>query len=129
MKNNYLVFKRAAFIIIMLLCDLLIVNGSHSSPKFIPGINGLPLMSGLKLIQERRVVFDTSGGRIIEVFADGKVLPKNILSFYKKTLPQLGWILDTNNNFERDEELLKIEVSYSKTSRSIVRFFIIPIAK
>ena len=101
-------------------------KNANSASRFIPGINGLPLMEGLKLVPERQVVFDTLDGRIIEVLAIGRNSPKDISSFYSTILKQLGWSLNSNNEFWRDEELLKIEISENQTGQFTVRFSIAP---
>ena len=101
-------------------------KNSHGTLRFVPGINGLPLMEGLILIPESQVIFDTANGRIIEVFAIGNNSPRDIMSFYSATLQQLGWVLNSNNEFWRDEELLKVEISKNKRGKFIVRFSIAP---
>ena len=122
-------FIKDIFFVITLICTIFIVKDSYASPKFVPGINGLPLMAGLVLMPDSHVVFDTLDGRIIEVLADGRIHRHDILTFYKDTLPQLGWKLNSKNEYERDGELLKIRISLDKMSKAIVRFFIISLAK
>jgi hypothetical protein len=122
-------FIKDIFFVITLICTIFIVKDSYASPKFVPGINGLPLMTGLVLMPDSHVVFDTLDGRIIEVLADGRIHRNDILTFYKDTLPQLGWKLNSKNEYERDGELLKIRISLDKMSKAIVRFFIISLAK
>ena len=117
------------FFLGILICSILITKISNTEPKFIPGVNGLPLVTGLVLMPGRNIIFDTPEGRIIEAFADGKISPNNILAFYKDTLPQLGWIVKSKNEFERENEVLRIEVSANKKNQSIVRFFITPDVK
>ena len=122
-------FIKDIYFVITLICTIFIVKDSYASPKFVPGINGLPLMAGLVLMPDSHVVFDTLDGRIIEVLADGRIHRNDILTFYKDTLPQLGWKLNSKNEYERDGELLKIRISLDKMSKTIVRFFIISLAK
>ena len=117
------------FFLGILICAILLTKISNTAPKFIPGINGLPLVTGLVLMPGRHIIFDTPEGRIIEAFADGKISPANILAFYKDTLPQLGWIVKSKNEFGRENEVLRIEVSANKKNQSIVRFFITPDVK
>ena len=117
------------FFLGVLICAILITENSNTAPKFIPGVNGLPLVTGLVLMPGRHIIFDTPEGRIIEAFADGKISPANILAFYTDTLPQLGWIVKSKNEFERENEVLRIEVSANKKNQSIVRFFITPDVK
>ena len=117
------------FFLGILICAILTTKISNTAPKFIPGVNGLPLVTGLVLMPGRHIIFDTPEGRIIEAFADGKISPANILAFYKDTLPQLGWIVKSKNEFGRENEVLIIEVYSNKKNKSIVRFFITPDVK
>ena len=117
------------FFLGILICAILIAKISNTAPKFIPGVNGLPLVTGLVLMPGRHIIFDTPEGRIIEAFADGRISPTNILAFYKDTLPQLGWNVKSKNEFQRENEVLRIEVSANKKNQSIVRFFITPDVK
>jgi len=119
-------FRSSIFILITLTGVMLGVKNLYATPKFVPGINGLPLMTGLVLIPEKQVVFDTLNGRIIEVFATGKNSPEDILSFYGATLPQLGWISKSPNEFQRDKELLKVEITDNLMGRVEVRISIAP---
>ena len=118
--------RKSIFILITLTGVMFGVKNLYAAPKFIPGINGLPLMTGLVLIPERQVVFGTLNGRIIEVFATSKNSPSDILSFYSATLPQLGWISNSHNQFWRDKELLKVEITDNLMGRVVVRFSIAP---
>jgi hypothetical protein len=115
------------FKIRIIIVILIIVFGSElrATTVFITGINDLPLMSGLVLKSELPVVFDTPGGRIVEVFATGKITPASISSFYSNILPQLGWQPIAKNEFQRDKELLKIDFFDHNMGRSTVRFFVI----
>ena len=97
----------------------------YASPKFIPGINGLPLINGFALIPETQVVFNTSSGRIIEVSAVGRLTPAKIFSFYKATLPQIGWTQISKNKFLREKDLLKVKVVNNRKGQFVVRFSVI----
>ena len=118
--------RKFIFILIAFSAIMAGEKNANSASKFIPGINGLPLMGGLTLVPEKQVVFDTLNGRIVEVVAIGKNHPKDISLFYSTILQQLGWILTSNNEFWRDEELLKIEILENKMRQFIVRFSIVP---
>lgn len=60
--------------------------------SFMAGFEDLPLMDGLKQAEEASVSFDTPSGRIIEAYAESEKIGKQqIVDFYDKTLPQLGW--------------------------------------
>ncbi len=75
----------------------------------VAGIEGLPVMPGLREKPDERVVFDTPGGRIIEAFAVGQVKTTEVSSFYQATLAQLGWRRIGELIFEREGEMLTID--------------------
>ncbi len=119
-------FMRSLIILGVLLGFVFGAINSTAAPKFVPGIDDLPLMPGLVLKSETPVVFDTPAGRIIEVFAVGKMPSAHIRSFYGETLLQLGWQPSRKNEFQRDKELLKIEISEDKSGQRVVRFSVVP---
>ena len=118
---------RSLFILCITLALLLGAEKLSAASKFIPGINDLPLMPGLVLKSETPVVFDTPGGRIVEVFAFGNIPSTRIRSFYGDTLPQLGWQPSGRNEFQRDKERLKIEISDENSGGRVVRFSVVPV--
>ena len=118
--------SRTLFILSIIIGVLSGAQNLHAAPKFVPGIDDLPLMPGLVLKSEAPVVFDTPGGRIVEVFASGTVPRVRVRSFYNETLPQLGWQPGGKSQFQRDKELLKIEISEEIKGRLVVRFSVVP---
>jgi hypothetical protein len=72
-------------------------------------IPDLPIMPLLTADPGAGVVFDTPAGRIISVFAKGKVAPGAVLDYYGGALPQLGWKPDGKVRFHREAERLRIE--------------------
>lgn len=59
--------------------------------RFLSGLSDVPLMDGLVELPDRQTVFDAPDGRIVEMFAEGRLAPDRILAFYADSLPQLGW--------------------------------------
>lgn len=81
---------------------------------FINGFEDLPLMEGMTIIEDAGISFDSLSGTIVEVYAEiGELKPAEVFSFYKKTLPQLGWTLDKEEPqlavFYREGQFLMIE--------------------
>jgi len=72
-------------------------------------IPDLPIMPVLTADPGAGVVFDTPAGRIVSVFAKGKVAPASVLDYYGGALPQLGWQPDGKARFRRETERLRIE--------------------
>ncbi len=80
-------------------------------PRFVAGFEDLPLMPGLEQPEEGGVVFDTPAGRIVDVYAQGRVGRDAVLAFYARTLPQLGWNPEGGGVFRREGEVLRLEFS------------------
>ena len=73
------------------------------------------------------MVFDKPGGRIAEAEAMADdVQPTEIKSFYKKTLPQLGWRPAGPDYFIRERESLRIAVREEDSGR-VVHFTVLPL--
>lgn len=79
--------------------------------KFIEGLEDVPLMNGLVQNVENTISFGNEEARFVEVtLSSTKVGFKKVESFYKESLPQLGWIYQGTYNdtivFYRDGESL-----------------------
>lgn len=81
------------------------------APRFFEELDDLPLMAGLREIEEANVAFDKPGGRIGVAYAEGEVPAEEVRAFYRKALPQFGWERVEDNRFEREDEQLEIEVT------------------
>ena len=95
---------------------------------FVSGIEDLPLMPGLKEVDETTMVFDTPGGRIVEAFASGPVSREQVVGFYAATLPQLGWATAGGTRFRREGETLELHFADAPVGagRLTVRFALAP---
>lgn len=89
-------------------------------------IPDLPIMPALTADPGAGVVFDTPAGRIISVFAKGKVAPASVLDYYGGALPQLGWQPAGKARFRRETERLHIEF-IDNTNELTVRFMLSPL--
>jgi len=76
---------------------------------FLDGLDGVPLMPGLRKAEADALVFDSPWGRVVEVDASGAPPADAILAFYAETLPQLGWRRLAADRYEREGELLLLE--------------------
>ena len=96
---------------------------------FLSVIDDLPLMSGLREDSDGALSFDTANGRIAEISAAGMVEVGAVIDFYARTLPQLGWKLETSDRYLREEEILNIDVSKSNkdSMQVIVHFRLSPV--
>ncbi|MED6312033.1 MAG: hypothetical protein VX624_19340 [Pseudomonadota bacterium] len=78
---------------------------------FVPGFEDVPLMPGLNVIPDSSHVFETPAGRLIEVRAAGAVSAAALETFYRDTMPALGWSRDPDGSFVQTNEVLVIEHS------------------
>ncbi len=76
--------------------------------SFLAGLDDLPLIPGLREIEDAGVVFDKPEGRIVEAFAWGQLSVEKVRSFYAATLPQLGWRAEGAGRYRREGEVLSI---------------------
>ncbi len=97
-------------------------------PVFLSALEDVPLMAGLEEATEETVNFNTPSGRIVETYAVGTVTKASVFSYYKESLPSLGWQLTPKGTFMREGEYLSITVT-SKGGTSTVRFALSPDAK
>ena len=105
-------FRRLSLLLpalcLLALC-LLALSASAEETGFIAEIDDLPLMPGLAEVEGAGVVFDKPSGRIVEAYARGAVTREAVASFYRDTLPQLGWSETAGLTFAREGESLAIE--------------------
>lgn len=99
--------------------------------QFLGVVEDMPLMKGLREIQDDALVFDKAEGRIIKAVAEGGVTADNIRGFYIDTLPQLGWrrlndLKDGALAFERENERLEIAMEVDNVLSTVVLFTIEP---
>ena len=76
---------------------------------FLSAVEDLPLAPGLIESPEAALTFDTQSGRIVEGAAHGPVTAARVLDFYRTTLPQLGWVPESDTRFRRETEILRLE--------------------
>ncbi|MGD9742033.1 MAG: hypothetical protein AB7V53_05285 [Dongiaceae bacterium] len=84
-------------------------TGEAASPRFVAGLEDLPLMPGLNELTGSGFAFDSATGRIVEAYATGDLAQQQVLDFYAETLPQLGWEQASPRGFKREGERLSIE--------------------
>jgi hypothetical protein len=78
--------------IVMVAVMMLSAGVQAAEQRFFSNISDLPLMPGLYELPDAAVVFDKAEGRIVESAAAGEGLSAaQLIDFYEKTLPQLGW--------------------------------------
>lgn len=98
--------------LLLVLAALLLAPPAMAGPRhagFVAGTEDVPLMPGLRNIDEQLVVFDKPEGRIVEAEARGRVKRAAVEKFYAATLPQLGWVADGPRAWHREKEGLRLE--------------------
>ena len=86
------------------------ISVSAQQPVFLSVIEDLPLMPGFVEDSEGALKFETAAGRIVEITASGAGTTSAVVDYYSRTLPQLGWQLETPTRYTRDEEILVIDL-------------------
>ncbi len=83
-------------------------------------------MAGFEEIEDQTLVFDKPAGRIVESFAVAEdVTSEAVLTFYKKTLPQLGWREESKALFIRNSEQLSLSIE-EKEGHIVVHLVLSP---
>ena len=98
---------------------------AQGDTRFSSVVDDFPLMAAIEEVGEG-VEFSTSDGRIAEFSAAGQTTPGDVLSFYKETLPQLGWTHTGDSAFVREGETLNIKFE-TDGDLLIVRFQFAPV--
>jgi hypothetical protein len=80
---------------------------------FLSRLEDLPLVPGLSEDAAAGLSFDSAGGRIVEAYARGNLTEDQVLQFYEETLPQLGWTAESDRQYRRGGERLRLEVMRS----------------
>lgn len=78
--------------------------------RYFTELPDLPLMPGMAEMPDAGLSFDKPEGRIVEVYARGAGTADEVLRFYRRALPQLGWEAAGPARFRREGEVLDLEV-------------------
>jgi hypothetical protein len=96
---------------------------------FLDVLDDVPVMPGLVDEAETAVAFESAAGRIVMAQASAPARPGldagAVLSFYRATLPSLGWRAETPTRFLRDGEVLTLGVAQAN-GRVALRFELRP---
>ena len=110
---------------ILCMCAMLSRPAAALAQDYVPGIEDVPLMQGLHVVDGEGMVFDAPEGRVVEIYAQGTVPVADIIGFYQQNLPQLGWRQRSHLNFVRQNETLTLELDQQE-GESIIRFALSP---
>lgn len=90
---------------------------------FVEGLEDFPIPEGLEQIENASLNFGNEDIRLVEIYMTSTIMKFDVVvSFYKDTLPQLGWkitdIDDEKAVFEREGE--KVEITKESLNPLIV---------
>ncbi len=88
--------------------------------KFINGLEDIPLFKNMEYVEDSLVLFDKVDGRYVSTEISGNYNYEEVVSFYKKILPNLGWKETKPLTFERAEEILELKTTINKNEISII---------
>jgi len=117
--------RSLVFLALLALSSIASAQTVGGESRYAPGIVDLPLTAGLFAINAAPLRFDSPGGRIVVVYAEGQATRASIAQFYGQTLAPLGWERLESLLFRRDGETLRIEIDDSPPLTR-VRFFLAP---
>lgn len=88
-------------------------------------LEDVPVMPGLRPVEDAGIEFDAPSGRIVEAWAIGTLARPAVREFYRNTLPQLGWSAGGGDAFKREGEVLRIDF-FGPDGELTVRFTLAP---
>lgn len=116
-------------------CLLFCAASQARAAGFSAVIEDLPIMDGMAEREDLVVVFDTPEGRIVETTLETSAGPQQVLTYYRRTLAQLGWrpVGTSEKRYVREKEALSISVqrnpeveAYGVANAYLVTFKITP---
>lgn len=110
--------KQLCFLALFLLSG----GTAFAGESFIPGTADIPLMDGLTVNPVPSMDFDTPAGQILTVTAVGKKLSgQEVLSYYEKALPQMGWESVKKGHYQREGDSVILTV-IKEGKPAVIRF-------
>ncbi len=106
--------------IILLSLTLLIFSKPSLGLKFINGLEDIPLFKNMEYVEDSLVLFDKVDGRYVSTEIIGNYNYKDVISFYRNILPNLGWKETSSLTFERAKEILELKTTVYNDKISIV---------
>ena len=112
--------------LILIIFTLFFSNFAFAKSNFVPGISDLPVPASFHLIQDISGVYHDNAGRLVTANFKGKAVEADILDFYNKTLPALGWRRKERLRFTRDGETLRIQITEVNQTELLINFQLNP---
>ena len=101
---------------------LLLIFLSKESPSsdFIYGMDDIPIFKKMEYVEDSFVLFDKVDGRYVSSELSGDYNQGEVVEFYDKILPNLGWDKVEHLKFKRGREVLEIETKMIKNKISVI---------
>ena len=116
----------SAFLVILLISNILPKLVFAQQPDTISFIDDIPLMETMNVEPEFSFSFDSPSGRIIFLIATSDEKKESVEQFYDEIMPQLGW-MTTGSEYLRGSE--KFQLLHSNNQNGIIwRLSITPIS-
>ena len=87
----------------------ILISACAYAQAFLPGVEDIPIMEGLRPIDGAGHIFDSPTGRLVKSYLFGTVSRRKVDEFYSEALPALGWLPTGSNTYTRDSEFLMLE--------------------
>lgn len=106
--------------------SLLFFSKAVFAADFITGFEDVPLMDGLRQIENQNFSFGNEESGYTETLLQSTRIKNfsDIKNYYKRILPQLGWTLknesDKNTVFERESDLLEFSLIQIKPLKILI---------
>lgn len=128
-RRNRLSFRRPFRALLLALAVSVVAGLPAQADGYLGALEDVPLMPGLAEVPNVGLEFEAATGRIVEAVATGIRKPgldrQSVLSFYRESLPPLGWRPVDATHFVREREQLKITVE-EMPDRVTVRYGLKP---
>jgi Mg2+/Co2+ transporter CorB len=116
----------SAFLVILLISNILPKLVFAQQPDTISFIDDIPLMETMNVEPEFSFSFDSPSGRIIILIATSDDKKESVAQFYDEVMPQLGWMIK-DSEYVRGPE--KFQLLSSNNENGIIwRLSIKPIS-
>ncbi|MEK9660875.1 MAG: hypothetical protein VW644_03925 [Alphaproteobacteria bacterium] len=125
------IFRRSTILAFAVtLCAAVALPGAalRAEQGYLQEVSDMPLPAGFTEDADAGVAFDKPEGRIVEAEVHGPMGPGEVLGFYRKTLPQLGWTASGPAGamtWRREGESLRLDIA-ARGGETVVRFHIAP---
>ncbi len=111
--SRWRLLSRASLITAIASAGAALATLAGAADVFLSRLEDLPLAPGLSEDAAAGLSFDSAAGRIVEAYARGDLTKDQVLRFYEQTLPQLGWTAESERQYRRGGERLRLELTQS----------------